>query len=284
MDNAIDLTNMKKRLLIRNNKMLWAGTTCAELKHSFLRSNIRNEFMDIVYILSGDGYFIDEQRNRQELKAGDLLIRVPGQLHHQYRKKGLYVDKFVTLPPEFFRLFVENHLLSATKTNIIHVGLHQWIVQQYDELYRQLERSDDFNYLPVMLNIAKFCMELLIPRATPQIHSEQITEAIRMLNNDSACTLSMKDVARKIHISYANFRRLFTLYRGVSPQEFRQRLRMDRIQTELLSSDVSLKELAIRYGFADIYTFSRQFKKYVGCAPAQFRKQAFEISKDLSFE
>jgi len=47
---------------------------------------------------------------------------------------------------------------------------------------------------------------------------------------------------------------------------------MQKIQYDLLNGTSPIKNLAEKYGFSDVYTFSRQFRKYTGATPAAFRK------------
>ena len=74
-------------------------------------------------------------------------------------------------------------------------------------------------------------------------------------------------------MTYPNFRRLFTLLLGTSPAEYRIRRRIEKIQSLLKSSDLPLKEIAATFGYADIYTFSRQFSRYAGMPPGEFRRR-----------
>lgn len=48
--------------------------------------------------------------------------------------------------------------------------------------------------------------------------------------------------------------------------------RLEKIQSLLKSTELPLKEIAAAFNYADIYTFSRQFKRYVGQPPGEFRR------------
>jgi iron complex transport system substrate-binding protein len=39
----------------------------------------------------------------------------------------------------------------------------------------------------------------------------------------------------------------------------------------LAPRDLSIGEVADQLGYRDVYFFSRQFKKYAGCAPGKYR-------------
>ena len=49
-----------------------------------------------------------------------------------------------------------------------------------------------------------------------------------------------------------------------------------RVKRVLISSDVSLKELAYQSGFDEPTNFIRNFKRYSGQKPTQFRKTGFQ--------
>lgn len=96
---------------------------------------------------------------------------------------------------------------------------------------------------------------------------------IQMLEQDS--DLNLSQIAAKCGVSDCYFRRLFQQYSGESPMSFRQRLRIERAKQFLLSDEqYTISEVAQELGFADVYHFSKTFKKYCGVSPKQYIQNA----------
>ena len=102
-----------------------------------------------------------------------------------------------------------------------------------------------------------------IQRELKETESAIITSVVSVRREDAA----------ELGLSYARFRRLFTRAYKVPPAEYRIRRRIEKIQSLLTGSDLPLKEIADRFGYADVYTFARQFKQCTGITPGQFRKR-----------
>jgi AraC-like DNA-binding protein len=66
------------------------------------------------------------------------------------------------------------------------------------------------------------------------------------------------------------FRKLF----GISPRGLLVRLQVDRAKELLLTSDLSVKEIAFELGYAWQQDFTRAFKKCAGMSPSQWRECA----------
>ena len=66
------------------------------------------------------------------------------------------------------------------------------------------------------------------------------------------------------------FRKLF----GISPRGLLVRLQVDRAKELLLTSDLSIKEIAFELGYTWQQDFTRAFKKCVGMGPSQWRECA----------
>ena len=96
-----------------------------------------------------------------------------------------------------------------------------------------------------------------------------IRPGIQMLEQDS--DLNLSQIAAKCGVSDCYFRRLFQQYSGESPMNFRQRLRIERAKQLLLSDEqYTVSEVAQELGFADVYHFSKTFKKYCGESPKKY--------------
>lgn len=96
-----------------------------------------------------------------------------------------------------------------------------------------------------------------------------IRTGIELLEQDS--DMSIPNIARACGVSECYFRRLFREYSGENPIDFRQHHRIERAKQLLLSDEqLSVGEVAAELHFADIYHFSKTFKKYVGQSPTAF--------------
>jgi len=77
----------------------------------------------------------------------------------------------------------------------------------------------------------------------------------------------MPGIAESVGMGYANFRRAFTEYFGMSPIQYQIRTRVEEARRLLHTGRRTIKEVSEMLGYADQYTFSKQFKKYAGVTP-----------------
>ncbi len=96
-----------------------------------------------------------------------------------------------------------------------------------------------------------------------------IREGIKLLEQNS--DMKIADIAKLCGVSECYFRRLFKEYSGESPMDFRQHYRIEKAKQLLLSDEsFCISEIAEELHFADIYHFSKTFKKYSRMSPSQF--------------
>ncbi len=86
--------------------------------------------------------------------------------------------------------------------------------------------------------------------------------------------LSVQDLALVAGCSVSAVQALFKKYAGLSPGEFVTRRRMQAAEQALLASDLPLKAIAERLGFADDRHFSTAFRRFHGMPPGRFRRDA----------
>ena len=98
---------------------------------------------------------------------------------------------------------------------------------------------------------------------------ERIHLALGMLNRG----MSNAKIANAIGMSISNFQRKFKEETGMTPSKYAMQLRLENARHALAYSDDAISAIAERCGFADRYAFSKAFKKYTGCAPANYRQK-----------
>ena len=85
--------------------------------------------------------------------------------------------------------------------------------------------------------------------------------------------VTLKDLIRVVPLESAYFCSLFSKTIGESPMNFINRKKIEKSQFLMEKKDLTLKEIAGKVGFEDVYYFSRVFKNIVGIAPNYYRKQ-----------
>jgi AraC-like DNA-binding protein len=99
--------------------------------------------------------------------------------------------------------------------------------------------------------------------------ARRVTEMIRERLDGP---LHLADLARECGLSVSHFARAFRGSFGVSPYQWLVERKIDCAKTLLLTSDLSVAEIAIRSGFADQTTLTRAFGRTVRDSPARWRR------------
>ena len=89
------------------------------------------------------------------------------------------------------------------------------------------------------------------------------------LNYDKKITID--DMAKNAYISKYHFSRLFKESTGESPYKYLCMYRIEKAKDLLITTPLSVNEIAIRVGFDDVSSFIYSFKKHTFVSPLQFR-------------
>jgi AraC family transcriptional regulator len=101
----------------------------------------------------------------------------------------------------------------------------------------------------------------------PQLH--QITEFIQVYLTEN---LSLEALGQQIGFSPYYFARLFRQSTGESPHQYVLRLRLERVQSLLKNTDLSLTQIALESGFANQSHLTQSFKRQFGVTPKTYRQ------------
>lgn len=100
----------------------------------------------------------------------------------------------------------------------------------------------------------------------PKIHT-----AIHFLEANYQQKVSLRRLAKSLHLSPSRFCVLFKTETGVSPQQHLKCLRLTRACQLLADSFLPIKAVAYEVGYPDSNYFMREFKKHYGQTPSQYR-------------
>ena len=104
-----------------------------------------------------------------------------------------------------------------------------------------------------------------------------IRPAIKYLrDNLSNPELSNSKLADISGISEVYFRRLFKASFGVSPKQYLLDARIKKAKILLETGNISLEQIALNCGYANIYYFFKVFKEKCGCTPGEYRERFYK--------
>lgn len=86
----------------------------------------------------------------------------------------------------------------------------------------------------------------------------------------SASRYNLDELAKACSASRSNLSRFFVQNFGKPPQKWLDELRLARAVELLLSSNLSVKEIAVELGCDYPGNFARQFKRRFGCSPSNY--------------
>jgi AraC family transcriptional regulator len=111
-----------------------------------------------------------------------------------------------------------------------------------------------------------------LERAAVPLEAGILSRVLDFIEASLGEDLSLCAMARVAGRSSSHFARTFRAATGVSPAAYVRARRIVRAREALRDEDVSLGELAYRFGFASQAHFSTAFRREVGVTPSAFRR------------
>jgi AraC-like DNA-binding protein len=101
-------------------------------------------------------------------------------------------------------------------------------------------------------------------------HAERLLQ-LGIDESDDDGEARIEDVARRLGYGKSHLYNLFSREVGMTPNDYRQRIRIKRCCKELSQTDDTITSIGIGNGFHSSQYFARVFKKYVGVTPREYR-------------
>lgn len=240
------------------------------------RGRVLNEYQ-LLYITEGEGIFQSAHQKPTPIREGDLFMLFPGEIHtyHPLDDTG-WKSYWIGFKGKNMDDRVAGGFLSPSKP-IYHVGFSADVVRLYEEAYKTAQEEAAYSQ-QLMAGIVNHLVGLMYSLernrqlAHDQSRVDMINRARLRIREALETSLTIKQVASEMGISYSNFRKLFKEYTGIAPAMYQQDLRLQRAKELLSTTDLSIKEIAYRLNFDSPDYFSSKFRNKTGVRPSEFRK------------
>ncbi|MFF3014860.1 helix-turn-helix domain-containing protein [Streptomyces sp. NPDC057939] len=107
---------------------------------------------------------------------------------------------------------------------------------------------------------------------------ERLNQALDHLETRLDQEVDMAEVARIAAVSEYHFRRLFSALAGMPLPVYVRRRRMTLAGAEVLAGELTLLDVAVRYGYGSGEAFARAFRSVHGVGPGEARRTGAELT------
>ena len=240
------------------------------------RGRVLSEYQ-LLYITKGEGLFSSEATGRGRdirICAGDMFLLFPG-VWHTYKplEESGWKEHWVGFTAEFMDKLVRNGFFSKEKP-VLKVGIHSEITDLYTKAI-DIASSQESGFQQALYGIVSHILSLTYyyDKNHPYIESD-ISDRInsaKIIISDKFVTITPKDVAEAVCMSYSNFRKIFKEYTGFSPAQYIQDVKINKAKELLTNTGMTVKEIALTLGYENNDYFFTAFRKKEACTPQDYR-------------
>jgi YesN/AraC family two-component response regulator len=101
---------------------------------------------------------------------------------------------------------------------------------------------------------------------------EQIRPVLSYVEEHCRERITLDDVADVVHLSPSRIRHVFRDVSGVGFKEYATRVRLAEAKRLLLSTELSVAEVAHTVGYTNVHQFYTVFQRYCAILPAEYRR------------
>lgn len=233
-------------------------------------------------VISGSLRLETAHTQPQLLQAGDVFCLFPGVLHH-------YCPVSDARPPE--RVWVAfdgpaaGALVGQAGLTEATPALRQVQMKRLGPYLKSVQASFHQSDPPSPLRACEYLTRLLgeilvqvAPAEDTDTTPSWLQRGRALLDEQFADGLTVQEVADYVGVHRSYFSREFQRSFGVPPSTYLLRLRMDRGRELLRADRLSITQIALSIGYADVYSFAHSYRRFFGITPARDRARQVEPS------
>lgn len=224
----------------------------------------------MMYILKGT-CFVTVGSHTMQAMAGQLIF-LDCYAPHAYGTDSGFEALWIHFDGPMVRIFYET--IVSEKGSLLYPAhpdaIHRSLYHIYDTFRSRAPIAED----QISGTITNILSDLLSSEKAQQVSGKTqigISEAISHINKYFYKSITLQELADIAALSPYYFSRVFARETGMTPHKYLISTRMANAKFLLKTSQMSVKEIAIRSGFSDESGFCTAFKKQEGMTPKEYR-------------
>lgn len=237
---------------------------------SWIFNDVVSSFSRMYFVISGSAY-IENEDQRHDLQPGKIYL-IPAGSRYNYRCP-FQVQKFY--------LHFQLELLPGVD---VFQGLNECLAMDFSpELLEQILRYAREGSLSGLLRLKAIFTDIasqFLEQAMEELdyrknysgfYKQQ--EVLKYISEHLDSRLRIMDIAEALDIPYHQLTRNFKQDTGLGLKEYMEKQLLHKAKHRLLTTELSISEIAEELQFCDAFYFSRFFRKYELEAPSEYRRR-----------
>ncbi|SDE11900.1 Helix-turn-helix domain-containing protein [Paenibacillus sp. UNCCL117] len=196
----------------------------------------------------------------------------------EFEKAAVHVSELIreamkTLRHSDIILGLIAHLIAEIDQLLQESGSELYDVLQEDVQARLFETTSLEELHTWLIQTLLPCVQISLETQQIPRRKKAIEQVIAIIHNNFDSDLSLQQLAEYVQTSPPNLSKWFKMELGENFGEYLIRYRMDKAKEWLLSSDITIKEVADRLRYTSVQNFTRSFKQITGLPPGHFRNR-----------
>ena len=207
-------------------------------------------------------------------EKGDVVL-LDCYAPHQYESQGEWEASWLHFDGPLARNYYEQ--ISTLYGNLITPRNLDVISHSLSKIFHTFRNSNTIIEASISKYIVAILTELLLSKGnnnTASTKQNSLSEIITFINESFAEPITLQELASRANLSLFYFTRIFTKEIGMTPHQYLIATRLNSAKFLLISTTMSVKEIAYKTGFTSESSFCSTFKKWEHTTPSQYRSVA----------
>lgn len=266
VDPKVDFAKLK----LKNIRIGQAGHLPGR---TLFRSGVEFEHWAVVFIVSGEGTYMETGGKVQQVREGSLFFFRPGYSYNFGPSSGGSWDEYyINFNGIRVSEWLESGLIAGG--NIFQTHSVKGLLYSFEEVLERMESGAPADADRAALLLERMLLEcsFIIEGKTRNSQGDYMQQIREDLNSCIYGEMDLVQIAAKHHISMSTLRRLIRRSSGYPLHDYIHRLKMAEAKNMLLNTPLQVKEISGMLHYNDPFYFSRLFKKYMGISPQLCRR------------
>ena len=217
-----------------------------------------------------------------KVKAGDLYIINSKEPHFLsgFENSDIYKGFCLQISYDYIKNYchdIDHYYFTQikdeqTKQQVLKIIYSIISTYQQNNEYSHLKITSDLLML-IYIFIIKLKTERKNFSNLKKTHNQRIVEITQYIDLNYQDDLTINKIAHHFNISSGHLTKLFKMHMHITPKEYITKIRLQNAHGDVILSDETIMEIALKNGFPNVKAFNHEFKKVYEITPLHYRQK-----------